>query len=885
MTHHDRPHDGDGRRGSPATSARWPACCRAAFDIVAVEGRGAWLTDVDGRRFLDLTMGIAVNNVGHCHPRVVAAARAQLRRLDAHVGHGAPPAQRRARRAARRTVPVLRRAAGVLLQHRRRGGRRRHQAGPAHDGPARHRRLPGRASTAARSAPCRSRPPRASTATATSRCSVASRSRRTPTRCATGATAAATAAALDALDELLALQSPPSTIARHDRRARARRGRLRAGPRSSGSRACASAATATASCSCSTRCRPASAAPADRSRPRPFGVRPDVVLFAKGVASGLPLGGIIACAAPCSSAGRPRTHGTTFGGNPVSCAAALATLDVLDDERPLRAVPHRRRAPRSTALRPHTRRLPGRARGPRRRADDRRRAGRGRDRRRGAARLLRRGHDRADVRPGRERAAAHPAPHDHGRRARRWPSPYWGVPSPPTPELAALAAIVGADHVVDRRRRAGRLRGRLDRSLPRAMPRPSSGPATVDEVAAVVAWCAAHGVAVVPQGGNTGLVGGGVPVGAAAAPSCAVAAPARPARPRRRRSPARSPPAPASPSPRCTPTPAAAGWAFGVDLAARDSATVGGMVATNAGGRPRRCATGRCGPRCSASRPCSPTARVVRHLDGLVKDNTGYDLAGLLVGSEGTLGVVTAARLRLVPRAAGPRSSCWRPCPPSPRRWRWPPSCGARCPGSTPSRPCSATALDLVRRGARPARRRLPGDGGVGPARRVGRPASRRRCASPTSLAPYPRSAAADAAGRARLWRYRERMPEAIARVGVPHKLDVTLPAASWRRSPTRCRPWSPPRAPARVYLFGHLGDGNLHVNIIGVDPDDDARRRRRAAPRRPTTAEHQRRARHRPGQGAVARPVDARPRRSPPSGPSRRALDPAGILNPGVLL
>jgi 4-aminobutyrate aminotransferase len=62
-----------------------------------------------------------------------------------------------------------------------------------------------------------------------------------------------------------------------------------------------------------------------------FGVRPDVLLFAKGVASGLPLGGLIA----------PRrlmerwplaTHGTTFGGNPVSCAAALATLDVLEDE-------------------------------------------------------------------------------------------------------------------------------------------------------------------------------------------------------------------------------------------------------------------------------------------------------------------------------------------------------------------------------------------------------------------------------------------------------------------------------------------------------------------------------------------------------------------------
>jgi len=61
-----------------------------------------------------------------------------------------------------------------------------------------------------------------------------------------------------------------------------------------------------------------------------YGVRPDVVLFAKGIASGLPLGGIVA---PRSLMERWPTgaHGSTFGGNPVACAAALATLDVLDE--------------------------------------------------------------------------------------------------------------------------------------------------------------------------------------------------------------------------------------------------------------------------------------------------------------------------------------------------------------------------------------------------------------------------------------------------------------------------------------------------------------------------------------------------------------------------
>jgi len=52
-----------------------------AFAIVADRGVGAWITDVEGRRYLDLTMGIGVNNIGHCHPEVVAAAERQLRTL------------------------------------------------------------------------------------------------------------------------------------------------------------------------------------------------------------------------------------------------------------------------------------------------------------------------------------------------------------------------------------------------------------------------------------------------------------------------------------------------------------------------------------------------------------------------------------------------------------------------------------------------------------------------------------------------------------------------------------------------------------------------------------------------------------------------------------
>ena len=92
----------------------------------------------------------------------------------------------------------------------------------------------------------------------------------------------------------------------------------------------------------------------------------------------------------------------------------------------------------------------------------------------------------------------------------------------------------------------------------------------------------------------------------------------------------------------------AAGLDAPVDFASRDSATVGGAVATNAGGR-GSCASARCGPRSPGSRPCSPTAREIGSLAGLPKETVGVHWPSLLAGSEGTLGVITAVRLRLVP--------------------------------------------------------------------------------------------------------------------------------------------------------------------------------------------------------------------------------------------
>ena len=169
-------------------------------------------------------------------------------------------------------------------------------------------------------------------------------------------------------------------------------------------------------------------------------------------------------------------------------------------------------------------------------------------------------------------------------------------------------------------------------------------PGTTAEVAGVVRACRELGVALVPQGGNTGLVGGGVPLhgevvltlqgmrslspvdgtaGQVTAEAGVTLAAVQQA--------ARS-----------------AGWEYGVDLASRDSATVGGMVATNAGGT-RVLRHGDTRAQVLGVEAVLGTGAVLSHLGGLIKDNTGYHLPGLFCGSEGTLAVVTAARLRLVP--------------------------------------------------------------------------------------------------------------------------------------------------------------------------------------------------------------------------------------------
>jgi 4-aminobutyrate aminotransferase len=299
------------------------------FDLVAVEGSGAWLTDVEGRRFLDFTMGIAVNNIGHCHPRVVAAAEQQLRRLvHTSITVHQQPNVRLAERLGQ-LCPFIdepqvffcnsgaEAVEGAIKLARRTTGR----PGIVAFRGAFHGRTMGAVSlTTAKARYREGYEPLLGGVTIAPYAY--------PLRF--GGEAAAVAAATRDLDEILAQQAPPATVAAMIVEPvlgeggyvpapvewlRALRERcdhhgillvfdeVQSGIGRTG--------------------RPFAA--------ETFGVHPDVLLFAKGVASGLPLGGLIASRRVMEQwpAG---THGTTFGGNPVSCAAALATLDVLDED-------------------------------------------------------------------------------------------------------------------------------------------------------------------------------------------------------------------------------------------------------------------------------------------------------------------------------------------------------------------------------------------------------------------------------------------------------------------------------------------------------------------------------------------------------------------------
>jgi FAD/FMN-containing dehydrogenase len=349
-------------------------------------------------------------------------------------------------------------------------------------------------------------------------------------------------------------------------------------------------------------------------------------------------------------------------------------------------------------------------------------------------------------------------------------------------------------------------------------------PATTDEVIAVLLACAAAGAAVIPQGGNTGLVGGSVPRDVAAGLQVVVSTLRL-----RELEPVDTLAGEVTVGAGVTLAALQAhlrpsGFAFGVDLGARDSASIGGMIATNAGG----IHVLRHGPmraQLLGLEAVLADGSVVRRLPGMVKDNTGYHLPSLLAGSEGTLALITRAHLRLVPvrpRRAVALLALAQVADAV--------SIAGDLRRSLPELAAAELFFDdgmeLVLRHAsaeRPFRDRHPvyllveADGEADPTDRLAD-------AIADALGVDDAVIASDEAGRARLWNLRERHTEAISGEGVAHKLDVALPLARLAefigQVPGLVEATRPGSA---TYLYGHVCDGNMHVGIIGPAPDDEA--------------------------------------------------------------
>ena len=224
-------------------------------------------------------------------------------------------------------------------------------------------------------------------------------------------------------------------------------------------------------------------------------------------------------------------------------------------------------------------------------------------------------------------------------RAILGPDAVWVPGAPASPDLSG--------YLNDWR---GRYQGRA-----RAVVRPQD----THGVALTVQWCARHGVQIVPQGGHTGLVGGGVPD---ATGEQIVLSLQRLRHVRHVDADNLSMTIEAG----CTlaevqAAAEAAGLLFPLSLAAEGSCTIGGNLATNAGGtQVLRYGTAR--ELCLGLEAVSAAGEVWHGLHGLRKNNTGYDLRDLLIGSEGTLGIITAATLRLYPRPRS-RQAAWLTCP------------------------------------------------------------------------------------------------------------------------------------------------------------------------------------------------------------------------------
>ena len=471
-----------------------------------------------------------------------------------------------------------------------------------------------------------------------------------------------------------------------------------------------------------------------------------------------------------------------------------------------------------------------------------------------------------------------------------------------TPLIAQLQAAVGAAHVLthddptadlsaweqDWRKRAH------GRAL--AVVRPGS----TAEVAAVVKACAAAGTAVVPQGGNTGLVVGSVPDDSGTQVLLSLT------RMNRVR---------AIDGANLTVTvdagcvlqnlqAAAAdeGFLFPLSLAAEGSCTIGGNLATNAGGT-QVLRYGNTRDLCLGLEVVTAQGEVWDGLSGLRKDNTGYDLRDLFVGSEGTLGIITAATLKLYPQPAA-KLTAWAAVPTMQAAVDLLGLAQQRlAAGLTGFEVMGQFALGLVDKHFPQLRVPLWQDTpycvllensdfeSEAHARGLFESLLETAFEQGTVTDAVVAENLTQAKG---LWHIRESIPLAQAEEGLNIKHDISVPVSS---IPAFCEATDAELQRAipgmRLVNFGHLGDGNLHYNVQAPEGVDGKAFLRDEEERINTlvfdavarfggsiSAEH--------GVGSLKR--DKLPHYKNPVALSlmraiKTALDPQGLMNPGRVI
>ena len=353
-------------------------------------------------------------------------------------------------------------------------------------------------------------------------------------------------------------------------------------------------------------------------------------------------------------------------------------------------------------------------------------------------------------------------------------------------------------------------------------------PGSTHEVSLILSLADAETVAIVPQGGNTGLVGGQIPSLAgdeivlslerlravrdvdAAGGTMTLEAGATLAEAQH--------------------IAEKAGRLFPLSLASEGSATIGGVLATNAGGT-AVLAHGNARNLCLGVEAVLADGRVWNGLRRLKKDNAGYDLRDLLIGSEGTLGVITAATLKMPPRPAETATAIVGLANPDAALALFQSAEAAGGSGLTAFEVWSREVQDF-------ALRTMPGvrDALVGPhpwyamieiasAETGGRAASQLEAllTGATEAGLVRDAALAQSLQQGRdFWKLRDSFSEAQKGAGGSIKHDISVPVARIPEFLERAAAVVERVCPgARPVPFGHFGDGNLHYNVsqpVGMD-------------------------------------------------------------------